>query len=147
MRYKRFSRVVWIFSFPKFWQVFEENEFFNNHRRLHSEPSMSELAIPVRHSPRGLSHLLQLAKTENPIRLGAALRSMLYLRISGDEMNQGIGQVVELLSIEPVGIVLREVIVLALRQLVAGEFIAPCRVQGRLEFHHVCWIGWHINPR
>jgi hypothetical protein len=37
MRYKRFSRVVSTFSIPKFRRVFEENEFFNTHRRLHSE--------------------------------------------------------------------------------------------------------------
>ena len=52
----------------------------------------------------------------------------LSLSVSGDEMNQGIGQVVEKLSIEPVGTMHREFIALGLRQLVASEFIAPCRI-------------------
>src|SRR6266849_710557 len=30
MRYKRFSRVVWTFSIPKFWQFSTEREFFNS---------------------------------------------------------------------------------------------------------------------
>src|SRR5712692_3066845 len=35
MRYKRFSRVVWTFSIPKFWQFSTEREFFNSHACLH----------------------------------------------------------------------------------------------------------------
>ena len=46
MRYKRFSRVVWTFSIPKFRQFSMEREFFNSYRRLHSEPrSMSDMGI------------------------------------------------------------------------------------------------------
>jgi hypothetical protein len=29
MRYKRFSRVAWTSSIPKFWQFFKESDFFN----------------------------------------------------------------------------------------------------------------------
>jgi hypothetical protein len=46
MTYKRFSRVTWTFSIPKFRQFFKESDFFNSHRRLHSEPqSMSVMGI------------------------------------------------------------------------------------------------------
>jgi hypothetical protein len=31
MRYKRFSRVSWTFSIPKFRQFFKESDFFNSH--------------------------------------------------------------------------------------------------------------------
>jgi hypothetical protein len=43
MRYKRFSRVVWAFSIPKFWQFWIEREFFNSHASLENLPRKSLL--------------------------------------------------------------------------------------------------------
>jgi hypothetical protein len=37
MPYKRFSRVAWTFSIPKFWQFFKESDFFNSHACLRQQ--------------------------------------------------------------------------------------------------------------
>jgi hypothetical protein len=68
---------------------------------------------------------------KNPVQLCAALRSLLDLRVEGDQVNQRISEVVEKLTVQPVGLVLFEVVISILRQPLPSKFIQPRRVHDR----------------